>query len=120
MLNANAKNTRTATTAIACALAAALSLSPAVVYASPANLTQPARATAAKTIYIGKDKALKIALKDAGVSKEQCRYIDVGLDRDLDERVHYDVDFKIGDLEHEYDIDAVTGKILSHDVEVDD
>ena len=47
--------------------------------------------------------------------------MDVDLDLDPDDGpAHYDVDFKVGDKEYEYDVNAVTGEIMSHEVEIDD
>lgn len=34
--------------------------------------------------------------------------------------VHYDVDFKAGGMEYDYDIDATTGEIIYFTSEVDD
>ena len=39
---------------------------------------------------------------------------------DYDAPIHYDVDFKAGGLEYDYDIDAVTGEVLKSKSEVDD
>ena len=120
MTNAtNAKNARTAT--IACALAAALALSPAVALAAPMGAARPARAAATQSAYIGARKAKAIALKDAGFKESQCRFIDAELDLDRDDGpAHYDVDFKVGDREYEYDINALTGAIMSREVEIND
>ena len=41
------------------------------------------------------------------------------LDTD-DSVIHYDVEFKQGGMEYDYDIDAVTGAILKADNEIDD
>ena len=118
MTNAtNAKNARTAT--IACASAAALALSPAVALAAPMTSAQPARAAATQSAYIGAKKAKAIALKAAGFTEKDCRYIDADLDLD-DGPAHYDVDFKVGNREYEYDINALTGEVMSYEVEFDD
>ena len=124
----NAANARTATartatakTVAAYVLAAALALSPAVALAAPATGAKLSRTEAAQSAYIGAKKAKSIALKDAGFKEKQCRYVDVELDLDPDDGpAHYDVDFKVDSREFEYDINAVTGEIMSHEVEVDD
>ena len=42
----------------------------------------------------------------------------VELDKD-DPVIHYDVEFKVGTTEYDYDIDPVTGDILKYDSEID-
>lgn len=66
--------------------------------------------------YIGKEKALEAALKDAGVSKADAKIIKIELDFD-DGYMIYEVDFNAGNTEYEYEIDATTGKVLAKDVE---
>ena len=89
--------------------------------AAPAATATQGRAKEAQSAYIGASKARDIALKDAGVSKRECRYVDVQLDLDRDDGpVHYDVEFKVGTREYEYDINAVTGEVMSRSVEIDD
>ena len=65
-----------------------------------------------------KDKALSIALKHAGLTREQVRDLDVELDRD-DGTLHYDVDFEAGGYDYEYEIHATSGKILRSNKEKD-
>ena len=68
--------------------------------------------------YIGAEKAKAAALKHAGVAGANA--YDVSVDSELDEKVPcYEVDFKCGDLEYEYSIDASTGAVLSHHSEQD-
>ena len=69
--------------------------------------------------YIGEDAAKKAALDDAGFSKADVTELEAELDAD-DAQVHYDVDFKAGGKEYDYEIDAVNGKVLNHSSEVDD
>ena len=59
------------------------------------------------------------ALADAGVEVGDATQLSVELDLD-DTMPHYDVDFKYGGYEYDYDIDAVTGDILSASSEIDD
>lgn len=69
--------------------------------------------------YIGVDKAKSIALKDAGVSASAATFTKAKLDRD-DGRVRYEIEFFAGDMEYEYEIDPVSGKILDKDSEYND
>lgn len=65
---------------------------------------------------LSKSKAKSIALADAGVSSSAANFIRVQLDRDDGTRV-YEIEFTAGDLEYEYEINAVTGKIRDRDVD---
>ena len=71
------------------------------------------------TEYIGLSNAEDIAFKHAGVSRNQVRDLDSELERD-DGKVYYEVDFEVGNTEYEYDIDAVTGRILDYEIDHDD
>ena len=62
---------------------------------------------------------MNIALGDAGFIAGDVVELSVELDLD-DAVVHYDVDFKQGGMEYDYDIDATTGAILTSRSEVDD
>ena len=62
---------------------------------------------------------MDIALKDAGFAASDVFDLSVELDLN-DAIVHYDVDFKQGGMEYDYDIDATNGNILSSKSEVDD
>ncbi len=64
--------------------------------------------------YIGEDEAKSIALEHAAVSENEVSNISCHLDRD-DRIVDYDVEFWVGNMEYDYEIDAVTGEILSYD-----
>lgn len=79
----------------------------------------PAQTTAPAAQQISADEAKSIALADAGVTAADVRDLKAELDTD-DAVVHYDVDFKVGNTEHDYDIDAHTGAIIHHKTEVDD
>lgn len=64
------------------------------------------------------EEAKAIALKDAGLSETDVYDLDV--ERDIDDATpHYDVDFKHGGMEYDYDI-AMNGAIISAYSEVDD
>ena len=82
--------------------------------------TAPAPAPApAQDSYIGEEAAKSAALAHAGVAASDAFDLDAELDLD-DAIVHYDVDFKSGGMEYDYDIDAVTGEVLTFSSEVDD
>ena len=68
---------------------------------------------------IGGSFAKAAALADAGLAEGDVTELEAELDLD-DAVVHYDVDFKSGGMEYNYDIDAVTGEILNGESEVDD
>lgn len=68
---------------------------------------------------IGYAKAKSIALNHAGVS-ESAAY-DMKVEPDNEDGVPvYEVSFKSGDMEYDYDIHAATGEILKHEAELDD
>ena len=68
--------------------------------------------------YIGEDAAKQIALKDAGAKEKDTTYMTVHLDSD-DGAIIYEVEFMVGNKEYDYDIDAVRGKILSKDFDIE-
>lgn len=68
---------------------------------------------------IGHAKAKSIALNHAGVSENTAYDMDVELD-DEDGTFVYEVEFKSGNMEYDYEIDAATGAILKHETEPDD
>ena len=73
----------------------------------------------APTSDIGYAKAKSIALNHAGVS-ESAAY-DMKVEPDDEDGVPvYEVSFKSGDMEYDYDIHAATGEILKHEAELDD
>lgn len=59
-------------------------------------------------------EAQAIALEHAGLTEADISRLQVRKDFD-DGRQEYDVEFHVDRLEYEYEIDAVTGKILSFD-----
>ena len=66
---------------------------------------------------ISADRAKQIALSHAGVSGASFKK--VKLDTDDGVRV-YEIEFKVGNVEYEYDIDASSGAIISSSSEIDD
>ena len=77
---------------------------------------QDSYGSASTSKYIGEDKAEEAALKDAKLTADQADMIKVEFDCE-DGRIIYEVEFKSGEYEYEYDIDAVSGKVISSDVE---
>ncbi len=75
--------------------------------------------TPAGTTYIGRDKALEIAYNHAGVNASNAREVECELDKDDGAHI-YEIEFTVGSVEYEYDINAVTGTILSAEKECDD
>lgn len=65
---------------------------------------------------ISPEEAQAIALEHAGVKAEDAVGLHTVLQID-DGRQEYDVEFRVGHLEYEYEIDAVTGQILSTDID---
>lgn len=70
-----------------------------------------------KAVYIGEDKAVEAALRDALLSKENASYIKVKFDQDNGVLV-YDVEFSDSDYEYEYEINAITGAVEGKDKEL--
>ena len=68
---------------------------------------------------IGHAKAKTIALNHAGVSESKAYDMEIELD-DEDGTLVYEVEFKSGNMEYSYEINAATGAILKHEVELDD
>lgn len=92
---------------------------------TPANseVQEPAAATQDATVVSGpmdENRAIEIALQDAGVNKADAVIKKAALDNDYDGIPHYDVDFYANDKEYEYDIDPDTGAILKVDMDLMD
>ena len=68
---------------------------------------------------IGYAKAKSIALDHAGVSENEAYDMDIELDNE-DGILVYEVEFKSGNMEYDYEINAATGAILKHESELDD
>ena len=78
---------------------------------------KPAPSGAAQDI--GYAKAKSIALNHAGVSESKAYDMDIELDEE-DGKLVYEVEFKSGGMEYDYEIDAATGTILQQEAERDD
>ena len=73
--------------------------------------------------YIGVERAKQIALDDAGFSENEVIFSTAKFEKDDDdddEAPEYEIEFFKGNVEYEYDIDALTGKILDFSSEIDD
>lgn len=71
-----------------------------------------------KSQYIGKDKALNIALAKAGLKKSQISGCAVEFECD-DGIITYDIEFYCGSAEYEFEIDATTGNIIEYETDGD-
>lgn len=71
-----------------------------------------------KSQYIGKEKALQIALDKAGVKKSQISEYDVEFECE-DGVITYDVDFYCGSIEYEFEIDATLGTVIEYESDGD-
>ena len=80
-------------------------------------VVQPSKPAASGDI--GYAKAKSVALNHAGVSENKAYDMDIELD-DEDGRLIYEVEFKSGNMEYDYEIDAASGAILKHEAELDD
>ena len=80
-------------------------------------VVQPSKPAASGDI--GYAKAKSVALNHAGVSESKAYDMDIELD-DEDGTLVYEVEFKSGNIEYSYEINAATGAILKHEAELDD
>ena len=88
---------------------------PQTVAPTPAPTEAPTQPAAPSTI--SAERAKQIALSHAGVGGAS--FIKVELDTDDGVQV-YEIEFKVGNVEYEYDINAISGEIISSKSEVDD
>ena len=80
--------------------------------------TQPSTAAAnTQTSEISVERAKQIALSHAGVGS--ARFKKAKLDYENGVKI-YEIEFKVGNLEYEYDINVSNGAIISSSVEIDD
>jgi len=86
----------------------------AVGVAKKANKSNKAN----KANKISADKAKKIALGDAKLAEKDVTFVKVELEFE-DNRLVYDVEFYSGNVEYDYDIDAVSGAIVSADKDIE-
>ena len=87
--------------------------------ASTPNETMKPTAPSEAAQNIGHAKAKSIALNHAGVSENEAYDMEIELD-DEDGTLVYEVEFKSGNMEYDYEINAASGAILKHEAEIDD
>ena len=80
-------------------------------------VVQPSKPAASGDI--GYAKAKSVALNHAGLSENKAYDMEIELDNE-DGRLIYEVEFKSGNMEYSYEINAATGAILKHEAELDD
>lgn len=82
------------------------------------SLSVPALAAPSENL-ISKAAAKEIALDHAGYEESEVRFVKAKLERD-DGRYEYEIEFRAdGNLEYEYSINAVNGKIVDFDRDYD-
>ncbi|MFR6065903.1 MAG: PepSY domain-containing protein [Eubacterium sp.] len=77
--------------------------------ANTQTTTQPSNSK-----YIGIDKAKSVAISNAGKSESDVKFIKAKLEND-DGIWKYEIEFISGTTEYDYEIDALSGKILDYD-----
>ena len=80
--------------------------------------TAPVQTTgqANDSAYIGLEAAQQAALAHAGVSAADAAFLEAEYDWD-DGRMVYEVEFRAGGVEYEYEIDALTGEVVKYERE---
>ena len=68
---------------------------------------------------IGVEAAKQIALADAKVALKDVTFIKAELDNE-DGRAVYEIEFYSGNVEYDYDIDALSGEVISNDFDIED
>ncbi|MCD7832287.1 MAG: PepSY domain-containing protein [Firmicutes bacterium] len=91
----------------------------AIVSRSASALKSASNSGTSTGTTISVDEAKAIALSHAGYSASQVTFSKAKLDKD-DGVTVYEIEFYVGNIEYEYEINAATGAILEYDSEVDD
>lgn len=78
--------------------------------------TEAAQTETSSEDYIGEAKAKRIALEHADGNTSDAMFNEVALE-DEDDRPYYEIRMVAGELEYEFEIDAITGKVLKRSVE---
>ncbi len=80
--------------------------------------SQPASGNAGSgSSYIGEQAALDAALRHAGCQESDISHSRTELEYDDGRAEHYDVDFWVGNMEYEYEIDLYSGAVLKSSAE---
>ncbi len=85
----------------------------------PPAVDPPAAEQNPVTTELTKEQAIEIALKDAGLTREQVRELEAEKDYERGTLV-YEVEFEYGRNEYSYEIRVSDGKVLTHSIEIDD
>lgn len=91
----------------------------AIVSRSASALKSASNSGTSTGTTISVDEAKEIALSHAGYSASQVTFSKAKLDKD-DGVTVYEIEFYVGNIEYEYEINATTGAILEYDSDVDD
>lgn len=83
-----------------------------------ASVNQQSKDTSSQQQYIGTEAAKQAALDHAGLKTEEVNFVHAHLETD-DGIWQYDIEFHKDTTEYDYDIDALTGEILSFDQDAD-
>ena len=86
--------------------------------AAPAQ-TAPQQTNNNLTAQIDEAQAKQAAFGAAGVAEQDAMLTKCNLDYD-DGVLKYEIEFRVGTTEYDYDVDANTGAILGYSIEVDD
>lgn len=84
--------------------------------ASQGSTTTQGSTSTPPTDRLSPEEALSIAYADAGVTADQARDIECELDCEKGQWV-YEISFDVGRTEYEFDLDAVTGAILTREID---
>lgn len=87
--------------------------------AAPAQTTPQQQTNTNLQAQIDEAQAKQAAFSAAGVAEQDATLTKCHLDYD-DGVLKYEIEFRVGMTEYDYDVDANTGAILSYSVEVDD
>lgn len=69
--------------------------------------------------FITADEAKQAALKHAGINAADAKFAKTELDRD-DAIPHYEIEFRVGRIEYEYEVNAKTGSVIASEKDFDD
>ena len=90
-------------------------VTPAVPSTAP-TITPTPTPNQSTSLYIGMDRAKTIALEHAGLSASEVSFTHLQMEREHGTMI-YEIEFRQGFIEYEYEIDAATGRILEHEHE---